>query len=87
MTNAKLKLDAVSSAQSAFGHPINPVEHIAFAGVDRQHEFGCRGGAGVKAPRGIEVRGALVCAKGIGVASDPTQQVALAVRPATADDL
>jgi hypothetical protein len=39
----------VLSVQSAFGNPIHPLEHIAFAQVDRQHEFGCRAGASVKA--------------------------------------
>jgi len=81
MTNAKLGLDVVLSVQSAFGYAIHPLEHFAFAWVNRQHEFRYRGGARVKAPRGIKVRGALVCAKGVRLASDPTQQVALAVRP------
>jgi len=81
MTNAKLELDAALSLQSAFGYASDPLEHVAFAGVDRQHELGCRGGASVKAPRGIQVRRALVCAKGVRLAFDPTQQVALAVRP------
>lgn len=80
-THAKLDLDAVLLVQAAFRHAIHALERIALAGVDSQHEFGGRGSASVKAPRGIEVRGALVCAEGVRLASDPTQQVSLAVRP------
>jgi hypothetical protein len=73
MTHAKLRLDAVLSVQSPFGHVVHLLENVSFARVDRRYEFGCRDSARVKAPRGIEVCGALVCAKGIRVASHPTQ--------------
>ena len=81
MTNVKRGLEAVCSVPSAFGHALHLLEHMTLAGVDCRNESRCRDGARVKAPRRIEVRGALVGAEGVRLPSHPTQEVPLSVRP------